>query len=83
MPMEEDVRKCMEQKWNGMEWNSVANRKMVAVTVPVCQYYKYGYYRYQEMCRFERVHELCDNTECVVILCRKLHPKTYRYFKEF
>ena len=48
----------------------------------VCQYYKYGYCRYQETCRYEHVHELCEETNCVVRSCRYRHPKACRYFKE-
>ena len=48
----------------------------------VCRFFKYGYCYFHEMCRFEHVNDLCQNSECEVRTCRKRNPKTCIFFKE-
>ena len=49
----------------------------------VCRFFKYGYCRYQDLCRYEHVPEVCENSECLVRSCRNRHPKTCIYYKKF
>ena len=35
------------------------------------------------MCRYEHVHEKCEDTECVISSCRKRHPKSCMYYQKF
>ena len=49
----------------------------------VCRFFKSGYCRYNEICRFEHVPEVCENAECIVRSCRKRQPKTFIYCKKF
>ena len=50
--------------------------------VQICRFYKYGYCRFQDMCRYQHVHELCEDLGCEIRLCQKRHPKTCIYFQE-
>ena len=49
----------------------------------VCRHFKYGYCRFQDLCRYEHVKEVCDDVECSVTLCRKRHPRLCIYFSKF
>ena len=49
----------------------------------VCRQFKYDFCRFQDLCRYEHVKEVCDDVECSVTLCRKRHPKLCIYFSEF
>ena len=48
----------------------------------VCQFYKYGYCRYREVCRNQHVKDVCDNKNCDVKRCQKRHPKVCTYFRK-
>ena len=49
---------------------------------PVCNFFKYGHCCFIEICRYEHVKEICENTKCMVQDCRKRHPRVCIYFKE-
>ena len=49
----------------------------------VCKYFKFGYCKYQNSCRFKHVDTICDNLRCEIVSCEKRHPKDCKYFREF
>ena len=51
-------------------------------TQVICQFNKYGYCRYQEMCRKQHINEKCENSSCDRKTCNLRHPKICRFFRE-
>ena len=52
-------------------------------TINVCQYNKYGYRNYGNMCRNQHVETLCENDLCNVQNCSLRHPRNCKFFCEF
>ena len=51
--------------------------------VQVCKHFKFGHCRFQDKCRHEHVFEVCEDTNCNIFSCRKRHPRSCIFFKEF
>ena len=47
---------------------------------PPCVYYKYGHCKFQNLCKNNHIHELCDIEDCDGKTCVRRHPKQCRYF---
>ena len=52
-------------------------------TQNVCRYFKFGFCRYMDKCRFKHVKELCENHDCEVISCSLRHPKICRFYRDY
>ena len=53
------------------------------VSSQVCQFYKYGYCRFLDICRHEHVHEVCADSQCDNSSCHKRHPRNCIYFEKY
>ena len=52
-------------------------------TQVICKFNKYGYFRYQEMCRKQHINEKCENSSCDRKECMLRHPKIGKFFREY
>ena len=48
----------------------------------VCRYNKFGFCKFQEVCRKKHVNEKCNSSSCEITLCELRHPKICRYFRD-
>ena len=49
----------------------------------VYRYYKFGFCKFSERCRFLHVDEECRNKECEVRSCTLRHPKICKYVRDY
>ena len=49
----------------------------------VCRYFKFGYCKFIDKCRFLHVTELCANPSCEIKSCNLRHPKVCKFFRDF
>ena len=52
-------------------------------TQAVCKFNKFGFCKFNNMCRNEHVKELCENSSCKVQICRLRHPKKCKFYSNF
>ena len=52
-------------------------------TQNVCRYFKFGFCKYLEKCRFPHVKEICENTECDARSCSLRHPRICIYYRDY
>ena len=45
----------------------------------VCKFYKYGFCRFRDQCRYNHVHEMCNNKDCLLYSCHKRHPRLCKF----
>ena len=49
----------------------------------VCKHFKFGYCKFQEMCRLKHVKEICSDKFCEITECSKRHPRECSYFRDY
>ena len=49
----------------------------------ICRYFKFGFCKYLEKCRFQHVREICENNECDAKSCSLRHPKICSFFRDY
>ena len=49
----------------------------------VCRFYKYGYCKFLETCRYKHNDKVCDKNECDIVSCEDRHPKDCIYLKSY
>ena len=52
-------------------------------TQNVCRYFKFGFCKYLEKCRFPHVKEICESQECDVKSCTLRHPRICSYYRDY
>ena len=52
-------------------------------TQNVCKFNKFGYCRYNKMCRNRHENKICENSSCEIFSCSERHPRECRYFREY
>ena len=52
-------------------------------TQNVCRYFKFGFCRFKEMCRFMHISEVCENPSCEIKLCNLRHPRICNFFRDY
>ena len=50
-------------------------------TPNICTFNKYGYCKYQEVCRKQHENQICENSSCDIPRCRFRHPRPCKYYK--
>ena len=50
-------------------------------TQNVCRYFKFGFCRFKEMCRFMHISEVCENPSCEIKLCNLRHPRICNFLE--
>ena len=53
------------------------------MTANTCPHFKFGYCRYQSLCRLTHVREICQNKACEIEECDKRHPRICRYWHDY
>ena len=56
---------------------------MAAVAENVCYFFKFGFCKYVDKCKFKHEKKICEKENCEIEKCASRHPKSCRYFKEF
>ena len=51
---------------------------MAAIAENVCYFFKFGFCKYVDKCKYKHEKENCEIEKCA-----SRHPKSCRYFKEF
>ena len=49
----------------------------------LCLFNKFGFCRYQDLCRSQHVNEICAEKSCEIEKCQKRHPKLCRFFRDY
>ena len=49
----------------------------------VCRYFKFGFCKFTEMCRFMHITEVCENPRCEIKQCNLRHPRVCKYFRDY
>ena len=49
----------------------------------VCCYFKFGYCKFDEKCRFVHVKEECTNKSCEISSCTFRHPKICKFYRDY
>ena len=49
----------------------------------VCRYFKFGYCKFAERCRFHHVKEECTNRSCDISVCTLRHPRICKFFRDY
>ena len=52
-------------------------------TQNVCRYFKFGFCKYLERCRFPHVKEVCESQECDGRSCTLRHPRICSYYRDY
>ena len=53
-------------------------------TQNVCRYFKFGFCKYLEKCRFVHVTEICENPECdAARSCSLRHPRICKFYRDY
>ena len=52
-------------------------------TMPVCQFYKYGFCKYGDWCRHQHNDTVCENNACETLKCPFRHPRPCRFYKQY
>ena len=56
---------------------------MTATSEKVCYFFKYGFCKFLDKCKFRHEKALCRKDHCEIQNCASRHPKKCRYFEEF
>ena len=49
----------------------------------VCRYFKFGYCKFTDKCKYMHVKELCRNSSCEIKCCNLRHPKICKFFRDY
>ena len=49
----------------------------------VCRYFKFGFCKFTDRCRFQHVEEICGNLSCEIKRCNLRHPKVCKFFRDY
>ena len=49
----------------------------------VCRYFKFGFCKFREKCRFMHISEVCEDPSCEIKLCKFRHPRVCNYFRDY
>ena len=49
----------------------------------VCIYFKFGFCKFTDKCRFMHVDQVCENTSCEIKLCNLRHPRICKFFRDY
>ena len=49
----------------------------------VCRYFKFGFCKFTDKCKFMHVKELCGNSSCEISCCNLRHPKICKFFRDY
>ena len=56
---------------------------MAAQNQNVCRYFKFGFCKYTDRCKFMHVQELCGNPTCDIRTCKLRHPRICKYYRDY
>ena len=51
--------------------------------VQFCQYFKHGFCKYGERCRYRHNHTICEDESCVTLECSLRHPRPCKFYQTY
>ena len=49
----------------------------------VCRYFKFGFCKFTDRCRFLQLEEICGNPSCEIRGCNLRHPQVCEIFEDY
>ena len=49
----------------------------------VCRYFKFGFCKFTDKCRFMHISQVCENPSCEINHCKLRHPRVCKYFRDY
>ena len=59
----------------------IINSEIKMSAVSVCKYYKHGFCKYGDRCRYQHNHTVCEDENCSTLQCAFRHPKPCRFYQ--
>ena len=66
-----------------MKLTKANNSEIIFEMFEVCEYYKFGFCKYNNNCNKKHIKEKCDNKLCEKKNCNLRHPKTCLYYEQY
>ena len=52
-------------------------------TLNVCRYFKFGFCKFTDMCKFMHVNQCCENPSCEIKQCNLRHPRICKFYRDY